>query len=84
MISYEDAIAILENADPQRAADYRTVINAVDRLPMLCCNEYGHINVWTLVRDTYKRGAVQDALKVLSEQYLADIQQKVASVTDTK
>ena len=83
-ISYEDALAILENANPQRAADYRTVTEAVDRLPKYYVNNFAGIEVWSLVRDTYKRGAIQEALEVLSEQHLANIRRQVDSVTVKK
>lgn len=76
MIGFDDAMKILEQADPDKAADYRTVIAATERLPLLWCRNYG--NLWQYITDAYKEAAVVDAVKALSEQYLA---QKVHGAT---
>lgn len=68
-LGYDDAIKILDGLDPQKAADYRTVIGAVDRLPNWFNASY-RFDACRAIRDVYRSGAIQDALDALAKQYL--------------
>ena len=55
-LSFNDALKILENVDAQRADDYRTVVSAVQRLPMVY--HTGLVNLWEHTKDAYIKAAI--------------------------
>lgn len=67
-LSFNDALKILENVDAQRADDYRTVVSAVQRLPMVY--HIGLGNLWEHTKDAYIKAAIEDATEILVKQYL--------------
>lgn len=67
-LSFNDALKILENVDAQRADDYRTVVSAVQRLPMVYHTGLG--NLWEHTKDAYIKAAIEDATEILVQQYL--------------
>lgn len=66
-LSFNDALKILENVDAQRADDYRTVVSAVQRLPMVY--HLGLGNLWEHTKDAYIKAAIEDATEILVQQY---------------
>ena len=66
-LSFIDALKILENVDAQRAADYRTVVSAVQRLPMVYHPGYG--DLWKHTQEAYMKAAIEDATEILVKQY---------------
>ena len=67
-LSFNDALKILENVDAQRADVYRTVVSAVQRLPMVYHTGLG--NLWEHTKDAYIKAAIEDATEILVQQYL--------------
>ena len=84
LLNYEDAIKILDKADPQKAADYRTVISAVERLPMWYSDRHPNMRAWEIVREIYRNGAIEDALKALANHYLRNECSSANSAVDLK
>lgn len=70
-LNYDEAMKILESTDAQRAADYRAVIAAVQRLPMVYHPGFG--DLWRYVRDAYMKAAIDDATRILVNQYFERI-----------